>query len=93
MLQAKPIAGMSYTWRSILQGIELMKKGIVWRVGRGDNVHIWSDPWMPTRVARKVSTPRASCVLTRVAELIDPTTGSWDNVLVRDIFWEPLMKY
>lgn len=83
-----PKKGMSYTWRSILQGIELLKKGLIWRIGRGDNVNIWSDPWMPTRVTRKISTPRAGCILTRVAELMDPITGSWDHVLVRDNFWE-----
>jgi len=26
-------------------------------------------------------------VLTRVSELIDPTTGGWDEQLIRDIFW------
>jgi hypothetical protein len=30
---AKP--GMSYTWRSILKGLEVLKEQIVWRVGTG----------------------------------------------------------
>jgi hypothetical protein len=32
ILQAKPSTGMSYTFRSILLGVELMKKGIVWKL-------------------------------------------------------------
>jgi hypothetical protein len=28
------------------------------------------------------------CVLTKVKDLIDPITGQWDEVLVREIFWE-----
>lgn len=27
-------------------------------------------------------------MLSWVAELLDPVTGSWDHMLVRDIFWE-----
>ena len=26
-------------------------------------------------------------MLTRVSELVDPTTGEWDEQLIRDIFW------
>jgi hypothetical protein len=33
-------------------------------------------------------TPRGQTLITRVADLIDPTTGDWDHVLVRDVFWE-----
>jgi hypothetical protein len=34
-----------------------------------------------------VATPRRSCLLTRVEELIDPTTGSWDEEIMRDNLW------
>jgi len=40
VLDAKPKAAMSYTWRSILKGIQLMKKGMVWRVGDGRGLKI-----------------------------------------------------
>lgn len=40
-LDAKPKHGMSYTWRSILKGIDLLKKGVIWRVGDGSNLKIW----------------------------------------------------
>ena len=32
--------GISYSWRSILQGIELLKHGLIWRIGNGDHVNI-----------------------------------------------------
>jgi len=31
--------------------------------------------------------------LTRVEELLEPETGSWDVQLVKDVFWEEDVKY
>ena len=88
VLSAKPKRGMSYTWRSILSGFELLKKGVVWRVGDGSSIKIWEDPWLPKEHTRRPFMPRRNCLLTRVDELIDPTVGTWDEALIRDLFWE-----
>jgi hypothetical protein len=44
IFQARAHASISYTWHSIP---ELIKKGMIWRVGNGRSVHIWNDPWIP----------------------------------------------
>lgn len=36
----------SATWRSVLYGVELLKNGMVWRVGNGDKVNFWKDHWV-----------------------------------------------
>jgi len=54
----------------------LLKEGIIWRIGDGNQVKIWSDPWIPRSETRKVITPRNRSLLTKVAELIDPLTGT-----------------
>ena len=87
LLNAQPKAGISYTWRSTLKGVQLLKEGVIWRVGDGTNINIWSDPWLAKDGTRRPRTPRGNCVLTKVAELIDRTTMTWDEQLVRDIFW------
>ena len=79
---------MSYTWRSILAGLQLLKKGIIWRVGAGTTIRIWEDGWLPRDESRRPFTPKGLNLLTRVNELIDPINGSWDEALIRDIFWE-----
>lgn len=64
ILDAKPAAGMSYSWRSILRGLDLLKDGIIWLIGDGSNVDIWKDPWLARDDAMKPITPRGRCVLT-----------------------------
>jgi hypothetical protein len=39
--------GISYSWRSIVQGIHAIKDGLIWRVGDGTQINIWADPWIP----------------------------------------------
>ena len=69
----------SYTWRSIILEVETSKHGIIWRIGNGQQINIWSDPWL---------TPKGRNLLTTVEELIDPTTGQWDVQLLNQTFWE-----
>jgi hypothetical protein len=91
------LGGSSNTWyllylRSILKGLELLKEGLIWRVGDGSSINIWSDPWISRDGTRRPLTPRGNCLLTRVSELICPVTMTWDDMLVRDIFSEEDVK-
>jgi hypothetical protein len=43
---------ISYSWRSIVRGIEALKQGLVWRVGDGTLIDIWADPWIPDGMTR-----------------------------------------
>jgi len=87
ILQCKPRDGISYTWRSILKGVELLKEGIIWRISNGESVNIWMDPWILHGSMRRPATSRGATVLTRVAELMNPGTGGWDELLVQDVFF------
>ena len=65
-----------------------MKQGLIWRVGDRTQIDIWSDPWIPDGVTRRPVTPRGHTLITKVSELIDPTTGTWDKQLIIEVFWE-----
>jgi ribonuclease HI len=86
ILKAGPKKGSSYTWQSIVAGIQTFQRGCIWRVGSGSQINIWRDPWIPESPSRKVITPRGASMLTFVEELINPHDGQWDEVLIRDIF-------
>ncbi|VAI62883.1 unnamed protein product [Triticum turgidum subsp. durum] len=37
----------SSTWTAISHGLDLLKKGLIWRVGNGWSIRIWRDTWIP----------------------------------------------
>jgi hypothetical protein len=46
ILKAQSSGGMSYTFWSILKGVELLKDGLIWRIGDGSFVNIWTNNWL-----------------------------------------------
>jgi hypothetical protein len=59
-----------------LKGVDLIKEGIIWRIGNGESVNIWTDTWIPHGNTRWLATYRGATVLTRVADLMDPKSRS-----------------
>jgi hypothetical protein len=86
ILNAGPKAGSSYTWQSIVAGIATFKRGHIWRVGNGESIDIWSDPWIPYSKDGKVISARGGGVSTKVSDLIDPLNGQWDIALLGALF-------
>ena len=78
LMKVREGPGISYSWRSIVRGIQALKEGIIWRVGNGESIKIWEDPWIPRGTTRWPITPKGAVILSKVLELIDPSTGSWD---------------
>ena len=87
VLNSKLGSNPSYAWRSIFNGLEVIKRGTRWRVGNGKVIHIWEDKWLPTPSTYKVISP--PCILTNflmVSTLIDPESRRWKTDLVRSLF-------
>ena len=76
VLEATSRDGISYAWHSILKGVELLRQGIIKRVGDGSTINVWNDRWLPRLWCRRPATPRGHSVITKASELIDPSTGT-----------------
>ena len=63
VFQAKLGFSPSYTWRSIFNGLEVVKRGTRWRVGNGERILIWEDKWLPTPTTYKVISPSKSLMI------------------------------
>lgn len=76
----------SPTWRSIVHGLDLLKKGVIWRVGSGTGIRIWRSPWVPRTPSLRVLGKARPCRLTWVADLIDATRMTWKVDLLHRFF-------
>ena len=77
----------SYVWQSILAAQGIVRKGLRWRVGNGERIHIWQDSWLPSPTTYKVSflvnlLPSDA----KVSLLINVERGEWEAGLVQQIF-------
>jgi hypothetical protein len=52
LLKAKMKGGSSYTWRSVLAGLECFKQGYIWRVGDATQINIWDNNRISFQMAR-----------------------------------------
>lgn len=64
----------------------MLEACIIWRVGNEENIEIWKDPWIPRGVTTKLLPQKGKNLITRVVELIDPNTNTWDTQLVQQTF-------
>ena len=76
----------SNTWRAIEYGIELLKKGTIWRVGNGTNIRIWRDNWIPSDFYLRPVTRRRHSRLKWVADLIDEERMEWKMNILQQNF-------
>ncbi|KAG8387873.1 hypothetical protein BUALT_Bualt02G0066800 [Buddleja alternifolia] len=73
--------------RSILEARHIVKQGSRWRVGNGEDIAIWFDPWLPSTSGFKITTRnRLLPMNAKVNSLINPNTGWWDSDLIDRVF-------
>ncbi|XP_041001629.1 uncharacterized protein LOC121247327 [Juglans microcarpa x Juglans regia] len=77
----------SYIWRSFWSVIDLVKDGILWRVGDGRKISVWHDRWLSCPSSYKVQCPQTTLPLdAKVNLLIDVQTGCWKKDFIFDSF-------
>ncbi|XP_010463143.1 PREDICTED: uncharacterized protein LOC104743796 [Camelina sativa] len=85
----------SHAWRSIHQGIQLIKKGLKWRIGDGNTVRIWSDQWIdnPPRPARRSHQHHQNLNSLKVVDLMKPNTSQWSSERLHELIHPEDIKY
>lgn len=77
----------SYVWRSLWSSKSLLQDGLLWCFGNGSNINVWRDPWMDLN-GRFVITACPNGMEEFSVNQLRKLDGSWDLVLIRDIFNE-----
>ena len=75
----------SSSWQTISYGLELLKKGLIWRVGNGRNIRVWRDNWIPRPFSYKPFTLQGRCRILFVSDLLNEN-GSWKVGLLHEFF-------
>jgi hypothetical protein len=79
----------SSAWHSIWNAKALLQKGLIWKVGNGDNIRIWEDKWIPS--PHTLTFQQSNHNLGRedkVHSLINIERNWWNVPLVESIFPE-----
>jgi hypothetical protein len=76
----------SRIWWSIMEGKEVLKGGLIGRIGTGESTNIWSMDWLPTLGLRRPVPCTRLNPPQWVSELIDQTTTSWDRGKLLEFF-------
>jgi hypothetical protein len=86
-LEAQVGARASFIWRSICTAHELLTHGLLWRVGDGQSIKIWTDRWIPTPITFSVQLPQRILGQNAVVgDLIDQRLGGWKSDLLHEVF-------
>ena len=72
ILDVEEKATGSYVWKNILSARDVIREGMVWRIGDGQTMWIKEDNWIPTR-------PGSVLALPLPAKLPDPKVGCLIN--------------
>lgn len=85
-LKAKCTNNCSWFWKSLISSKELLKKGICWEVGNGENIDFWKDPWIPTlRNFKLISIQPKECRIKKVKDVINPITKKWKEEILQNL--------
>lgn len=88
LMLVKAKTSSSFVWRSLLWGRDLLVKGVRWRVGNGQSINVFKDPWMLRPQSFKpITIPKAIHLNHRVADLIN-INGEWNWALISGILWD-----
>lgn len=69
----------SFTWKGIIHGRDLLKEGLVWRIGDGSQVRVWNDNWIPRTGAKYPLGSLLEDKPERVQDFIVHGGGAWDE--------------
>ncbi|KAL0813181.1 hypothetical protein Bca101_069624 [Brassica carinata] len=73
----------SHGWRGIVWGRDLLLNGVEWKVGNGESISVWTDPWLsPLCPLRPMGPPAITNQDLRVSDLLLPSSA-WDLEAIR----------
>lgn len=74
----------STTWKRLLEGRDVLLKGVRWQVDNGECIFVWNDFWIPRCQGIDIRTQPAADLHLKVKDLI--SMDQWDIKILRNLF-------
>lgn len=71
--------------KSIWSSKALIKEGCLWRVGNGENIGVWSDPWIADEEGR-FALSNSNNDIVKLNDLIDTSVMEWNTNTIEQNF-------
>lgn len=85
IMECSVSGSISHGWRGIMVGKEVLKLGLGWSIGNGENIRIWKDPWLSAKLlVRPIGPPTVINENLRVSHLISLTSRDWNVCMIRE---------
>ncbi|XP_073355270.1 uncharacterized protein [Aegilops tauschii subsp. strangulata] len=86
ILHAQVGSHPSQIWRSIMEGVEVLKLGLIKRIGNGESTDVWTENWIPSNEMLRPYGCRVQNPMRLAADYIDYTSATWDKHRVEQTF-------
>ena len=87
ILEVKDSIVGSYAWKSILSARDVIRKGMVWRIGDGQSMRVKEEKWLPKRDSSSIISPFPTILPeTRVSSLIEANRREWKTEVIQELF-------
>lgn len=80
-MHVKRSRNVSWSWSSLLHGRDIIQKHCQWFIANGEKVYVKEDKWL---IAGQPVCTKEGAQITRVSDLIQPNTRSWDLQKFKD---------
>jgi len=78
----------SFIWKSLLQGRDLIKRGLRIVVGNGSTVNAWVDPWLPVNLPCPPRARNNPPEIILLSDWIQTPGNSWNEATIREMVIE-----
>ncbi|KAF5205698.1 Reverse transcriptase zinc-binding domain [Thalictrum thalictroides] len=85
-LNSKASTSSSKFWKNLIKVKNRVSQNFCLRVGRGNSICIWTDPWVPDLPYRRPVGPPPHGAPFLVSDLINNVTFSWNHDLLCSLF-------
>lgn len=87
ILEAQEQKGGYYAWKNIMSAREVVKQGLIWRIGDRATMSIKEEKWFSDPCYRKVSSLLPSILpKAKVSILVDHNLGTWKKEDIKQLF-------